>query len=363
MILPALGAGGCERVVSLIANSWAARGWKVAIITFESSETRPYYDIDSRIHLVRLDLPNERPGQLRGAWRSLLRVRRLRRQLLQLAPDIVISFLTKINVQTLAASIGLGQTVMICERNNPERQPMSPFWRILQNQLGRRAVLILQTNASRKAFPSGMQKRAYVIPNPVELRQTVVDANSRSVVAVGRLVRQKGFDMLLLAFARIAERFPSWNLVIWGEGPERGALEAMRSDLGLVGRVFLPGITKEPGTWVESGSIFVLSSRYEGFPNVLIEAMGAGLAVLSFDCPWGPSEIISSGKDGVLVPAEDEGALADGLADLISRPDVRRTLAANALKAVERFKHDDVIALWDQAIRQSVPSISSAGGR
>src|SRR3546814_16985490 len=122
------------------------------------------------------------------------------------------------------------------------------------------------------------------------------------MAAVGRLVSQKGFDRLLDAFSRIATDHPDWTLVIWGEGPDRAALEEQRRRLGLDGRVEMPGVSKQPGGWIEQSDLFILSSRFEGWGLVLGEAMAAGLTVISFDCEWGPAEMIEQEKSGILVP-------------------------------------------------------------
>ncbi|TGV62805.1 glycosyltransferase, partial [Mesorhizobium sp. M2D.F.Ca.ET.160.01.1.1] len=109
-------------------------------------------------------------------------------------------------------------------------------------------------------------------------------------VAVGRLEKQKGFDLLLEAFSRVARQLPMVTLVIFGEGPERAALEQQARGLGIADRVRMPGVTNSPVGWLSVGDIFVLSSRFEGFPNVLLEALMAGMATVAFDCPWGPAD-------------------------------------------------------------------------
>ncbi len=128
---------------------------------------------------------------------------------------------------------------------------------------------------------------------------------------------------MLPAFAKVAGDHPGWRLVIWGEGPERAALEALRDRLGLTDRVDLPGLTERPGQWVEDATVFVLSSRFESFGNVVTEAMAAGLPVVTTDCPWGPGEIVRHGVDGWVVAPEDVAALADGLATLMADGELR----------------------------------------
>jgi glycosyltransferase involved in cell wall biosynthesis len=190
-----------------------------------------------------------------------------------------------------------------------------------------------------------------VIPNPVELpAETPCRQARRKLVAVGRLVHQKGFDLLLPAFAETAVRLPDWRLVIWGEGPERARLEALRDQLGLGARVDLPGLTARPGQWTEDAGLFVLSSRFESFGNVITEAMASAMPVVAFDCPWGPGEILRDQVDGVLVLPGDVGALAAALDELLGDPARRAALGAAARAGARRFDRARVMAEWQDAI-------------
>ena len=356
IVLPALGVGGSERVVSLIANSWAARSWKVAIITFERADTPPYYEIDPRVELVRLDIPNERAGQLRGAWRAVNRVQRLRRQLVRLAPDIVITFLTRTNILSLLAARGTGIPVVVSERNNPELQSFGPVWTWMRKQLYPRAFgLVTMTKGAMSLFPPEQRARSWVIPNEANLPANLQSRRGQRVLAaVGRLVPQKGFDLLLEAFARIAAARPDWTLVIWGEGPERAALESKRRMLGLDGRVQLPGVSERPGLWIETADAFVLSSRYEGWGIVLLEAMAAGLPVVSFDCRFGPSEMITHEEDGLLVPNGDVQALSEAMLRLMGSETLRKSLGEAAARSTLRFSRERVMAGWDEVVKSAV---------
>ncbi len=165
--------------------------------------------------------------------------------------------------------------------------------------------------------------------------------------AVGRLTRQKGFDLLIEAFARIATRHPEWKLVIWGEGDDRKSLEALRDALDLRDRVELPGVTQRPGLWVETADVFVLSSRYEGWGIVLLEAMAAGLPVVSFACEWGPSDMVKHGEDGILVPSNNVDALAEALSRMLGDGELRSRLAANAEASAKRYLPERILSQWD----------------
>ncbi|RJF94255.1 glycosyltransferase family 4 protein [Sphingomonas cavernae] len=354
-VLSALGAGGAERVVSLIASRWAARGDTVTVIAFDGPDDPIYHDFDSHVRFVRLGVSTDKGGKAGAMLRSASRAWRLRRALKRLAPDRTISFLTKVNVLTLLATLGSKRRVIISERNNLARQAMNPLWRRLAKALyGRADAIVMQTEPSIACLPRGARARAVVIPNPLcRIAAREVPPGMQHLVAVGRLEAQKGFDLLINAFARISDLNPRWALVIYGEGPERSALEAQIRKERLDGRVLLAGLSTAPGAWIEQGSIFVLSSRFEGFPNVLGEAMAAGLPVVAFDCAFGPGEMINNGVDGILIPDGRVGALADTLTHMMRDPELRARLGAAAAQSAMRFAPDRVIARWDAVVARS----------
>jgi glycosyltransferase involved in cell wall biosynthesis len=355
LVISALGAGGAERVIVTLANTWAARGWQVALITFEPPGTQPYYRVDPRVALRQLGLPSVGHPPWRAIRQGLRRVCALRQALHAAAPDLAISFLAKINVLTVLASRGLAIPVIVSERNNPERQRFRGTWSWLRQRLyGTAWCVVTPSRGVLESFPPGIRARGRVIPNPVDLTPAATARpGTGRLVAVGRLVDQKGFDLLLRAFAAIAPAHPEWTLTIWGEGEQRAALEALCARLGLAERVRLPGLTKHPGQWVEEADIFVLSSRYESFGNVITEAMVAGLPVIAFDCPWGPGDILRDGEDGLLVPPEDVDELAAAIGRLIVDADLRRRLGAAAAHNVRRFARDVIIAEWDALVAEA----------
>ena len=214
----------------------------------------------------------------------------------------------------------------------------------------------MQTNVARSFLPDQLKAKAVVIPNPVTLPDNLVryPGSGTRFVAVGRLDKQKGFDLLLEAFSRIARQLPMCTLVIFGEGPERASLERQARRLGIADRVQMPGVTNSPGDWLSAGDVFVLSSRFEGFPNVLLEALMAGMATVAFDCPWGPAEILRAKDAGLLIPAADVGQLAEALRRVATDQPLRQRLAASGPLVAKQYSKPAVFAQWDEIIAKAV---------
>lgn len=356
-LLPGLGAGGAERVVSIIANRLVALGWNITVVTLAKADAPSYYAFDPAVSLRRLGLPPTLRGPLAKSWAVLARLVRLRRTFRQIDPDAVVSFLTRTNVLALMALTGTGVPVIVSERNNPELQTVGPIWSWFRGWFYPRAFgLVTITQGAMDWYPRSSRQRQWVIANPVEPPASVAHqrTSAKTMTAVGRLVPQKGFDRLLEAWARIAGGYPEWKLVIWGEGPERQALEAQCVRLGITQSVSLPGVTRRPGAWLEHSDVFVLSSRYEGWGNVLAEAMAAGLPSIAFDCRWGPAVLIESGVNGLLVPDGDVAALAEALRRMMADAALRARLGTAAHQSMDRFSPATIVSQWQAAIETAI---------
>ncbi|HEU4350017.1 MAG TPA: glycosyltransferase family 4 protein [Actinoplanes sp.] len=186
------------------------------------------------------------------------------------------------------------------------------------------------------------------IPNGIPpVPQLTGVPESKVLIAAGRLTRQKGFDLLIDAFAKVRARHPDWQLKIYGEGPLMADLRGRITALGLTDSAHLPGVTNKLPEELSAAGLFVLSSRFEGLPMVLLEAMTLGLPAVAFDCPTGPAEIIENGRNGLLIPPKDTGALADGICELIEDPDRRAAMRAAARESSTRYTMPAVRDLWE----------------
>jgi glycosyltransferase involved in cell wall biosynthesis len=352
-VLPGIDAGGSEHVVTMLANAFAERMCDVTLVAFTRPGAQPFYSLDARVAFKPVGLPPGGRKQSRP-WNILRRMTRLRKLLKAMRPDLVISFLPRTNVVTLLARPDC--PVIVSERNNAEQQRLGRTWKLLQRILYPRAsALVTMTAGAMKQFDGFQPPVTRVIPNhAATCPSRASERTGSSLVAVGRLVRQKGFDLLLEAFARIAPKHKGWTLTIWGEGEERRSLENQREELGLAGRVNLPGVTSEHGSWTHDADLFVLSSRFEGWGLVVGEALAAGIPTIAFDCDFGPSEMITNNETGILVPALDVEILARELERLMGDPGLRKRLSAAGPKAMRRFEPASIINLWIELINQFV---------
>lgn len=360
-VINTMGAGGAERVMVSLAGGLAARGHRVTVNTLDASVPDFYV---SPPGVARASARCAGDCRWYQVGRQVKRTRALRNLLREQAPDLVIGFVDVTNVLTLAAFRSSGVPVVVCEHINPLHHPLGPHWRLLRRALypsAARVVMLTEDTLgwARSVFPAW---RATAIPDPVPSpvfspapERPPFFGPERNLVSMGRLNRQKGFDILLRVFSGLAGRFPDWNLTILGDGPDRAALEAQRESLGLGGRVALPGNFKLPHDIIRQGDLFVVSSRYEGFCLALAEALGCGLPAVSFDCPSGPSLLVRHGVDGLLVPNGDERALAEALADLMRDGARRARMAERAPEIVERFSETNYIDRWEELIADIFP--------
>lgn len=353
--------GGAERVAALLCNHWAAKSHAVMLMPTFSGRGKCLYALDER---VRLDYLADRVGsRSRSPLNKLRRMIALRRAIRTFSPDVILSFLPHVNVAAIIAARGLGVPVVVSERIYPPAMPLGSGLEMLRRLTYPQATaVVVQTERARHWLAECCPRATgWTIPNPVVYPlpegepkvapNSVVVTERRLVLGAGRLDEQKGFEQLLAAFGEVAHRFPDWDLVILGEGPQRDRLEAQRMALELSGRVHLPGRIGNLGQWYARADLFVMSSRFEGFPNTLVEAMAQGLPAVSFDCETGPADIIRDDVDGYLVPTtEGTGGLARAMEVLMADDDRRRCMGKAAVAVRERFSPKRVMAAWDEVL-------------
>ena len=349
-IISSLGSGGAERVLSLMANYWAQKNYSIIVITLDNST--PFYLLEDGIKLEPLSLLKNSVSVFSGIANNVTRIKIIRKKLIEIDPDIVISFMTETNIISTIGCRIINKPIIIAERISYDFLK-SRAWVGLRKLIYRFSnALIVQTRYDQEKYHRF--SNTFVVNNPLNLKEMIIDKHNnknieeKNILAVGRLNRQKGFDRLIKAFSHLERK--DWKLAIIGEGSERSNLEKLISDLNLEDYVSMPGRTKAIEKWYQKSSIFVLSSRTEGFPNVLCEAMAYGCACVSFDCSAGPNEIITDKVDGYLVKNGDINALSAKIDFLINNLEERRRIGKEAMKISDRLNIDNIMSSWDKII-------------
>lgn len=372
---PALySAGGVERVVSFKASYFAEQlGYDVAIIVTEGRGRDCYFPLSDKVKVINFELGFEelwKASFVKKVYLYLTKQRQYKRllkaELMRIRPDVTISMLRReINFLTDipdgSKKIGELHVNRANYRNfeandsNGLKRLFAKFWmKSLVGKLKRLDQLVVLTDKSKAAWPE--LSNVTVIPDPITIEVKSEKVKSEKcvnrVVTIGRYAYQKGYDLLLQAWAEISrirdlENGEEWTLDIFGQGNQTDYRQLM-VELGIdTDRCHLNGPVEDVVKVYQDSSIFVLSSRFEGFGMVLVEAMACGLPVVSFDCPAGPDEIITDGVDGLLVPSGDVHALAEKLMVLMSDENLRRRLGQQARQTAQRY---DMATLADQWI-------------
>lgn len=354
VVTTSMADGGAQRVAATLSNAWAATGHQVLVMTFEPPGTEPGYPLDDRVSLLQLDLMGDSSTIVQSVTKNLRRARVLRRHLCDYGPDATVALITGPNILAVLASIGRPWPTIISERVHPAHQPLEKSWHLLRRILYPHAdAIVVQTNQIADWFKTTLDLEAIVIPNPIDLEkfcmpseQTRAPDRRNLVIAVGRLERQKGYDLLIAAFARVADANPDWDLLIYGKGPERDVLQNLINSSQLAERIRLAGMTADIASVYAGADLVVHPARYEGYPNVVQEALAAGRPVLATDCPGATRELLGDGRYGMLVPNEDIDALANALAECLPDRERRAGLARSARSGVLAFEAHHIAQRW-----------------
>lgn len=335
---------GAERMTATIANALAQSGYEVSILSlWDRTSLFPLHPAIRHEALF-----DSRPSFKRA---YLSTVSGIRKHVLGHGIDTVILVDTMLTLFTVPALFGSNVRQIAWEHCHFD-EDLGRRARRFARRLSARACerIVVLTERDRARWHDALRPRSEVIciPNPLPFPMPDAPAarNGRTVLAVGRLTAAKGFDVLLNAWALVAGRAPGWNLSIIGEGEERPRLEMMRHELGLDGCVTLPGMQQNPAPAYANASVFCLSSRYEGFGLVLVEAMAFGLPIVSTDCETGPRELLTHGRNAIVVPAADPSTLAKGLLQIIQDRAEADRLAAAARDDARRYSLETIGPQW-----------------
>jgi len=349
LYIGSLQKGGAERVMANLADYLHERGYRVILVTtYRREEEYPVSEGICRI----ISEPEERElgkGRIKNLF---VRFGKLRRIWKEQKPDVILSFIGKSNFRAILSSFGLGIPVAVSVRSQPAREYGTPIMRFLARTLFYKADgVILQTRECFSFFPKGIRKKAVILKNPINplfFRERYRGEREKTIVTVGRVDENKNHRMLIDAFSRLAEEFPDYKLIIYGDGDQRQKLLSLVEELEMQGRIFLPGNVENVPEVIYKTRVFVLSSNKEGMPNALIEAMVMGLTVVSTDCPCGgPAELIDHGVNGLLTPVGDEKSMKENLQFVLKNMQIADSMGEKASITGEIYHPSKVLGEWE----------------
>ena len=361
-----MGAGGAQRVASILCAHWAAQGLEVSLLTFEPEGQEPFYELPLAIKLKKLNLAGGSYSFFKTIFANIKRIRVLRKTFKEIKPDVLVCFMPEGNILGILSTRFLTPSfpVLVSERSNPVIIPVQKIWRILRRITYPFAqTVICQTPKAASFFT--WHKQAVSLPNPIrepviENMETLLALPEKFISAVGRLGTEKGMDVLISAFAKITRDHPDLHLVIVGEGDQRGVLEQQIEQEKLQERIHLTGAKENPFSIAGKALIYVMPSQFEGFPNALCEAMVCGLPAIASKGAAGALPFIEDGENALLFKTGNAQDLAAKLSLLLNDPEKTKTLAAKGQKIKQLLSEKRVCAQWDSVIEGVLKEFSKA---
>lgn len=345
-VISSLSNGGAEKVISLLMNYFIENNEVYLILLCKK---KIIYDIDNDVNLIELNTCKKSNNIIDGIKNNISRYKEIKNQIIEIKPNIIISFLTQTNILSILVANSLNIPIIASERSIYASEK-SKIWKLLRKYIYKKAnCIVTQTSADLKNYTFLDNIQNIYNPLSYNINNTLIVNREKIVLAVGRLHKVKQFDILIKVFSQIGT---DYQLVILGEGNERKNLEKIIKEKNLGKRVFLKGQIKNVYDYYQKSRIFILTSKHEGFPNALLEAMNNGCACISFDCPYGPREIITDKKDGILVKNQDQKELKQVIEILINDENYQQKLSINAIANSKRFDYENIMYEWKNLINK-----------
>ncbi|MFA0391999.1 glycosyltransferase family 4 protein [Vibrio splendidus] len=357
IIVDSITGGGAARIAINKASWLKGNGFSVVFATLSDS-SNDFYSMPEGINRIELDVLSDSKSNLKAILHNLKRLVEINKVIKKEKPDICIGIMDVSSVLlSILKLVRRNITIIGTVHHYPGNQIINAQWRIMRKySYGFLDAVVALTDESKTWLETNTNaKKVVSIENcinwPLKNVEPLVSTNLNSgaqkrMIAVGSLHRKKGFDMLISAFASFSKEFDDWELVIIGDGLEKESLANQAFNLGLTDKILFPGSVGNMNEWYESSDMFILSSRSEGFPGVLLEAMASGLPVVSFDCKTGPRDIIENGISGLLVDAGDILGLSSGMKKLASEDDFRQKLGINAKFVIDSYQEERIMKKW-----------------
>ena len=352
-VVPRMGGGGAERVLSILANSFQDEGNECHILSFTSIES--FYKLNSGVEIIgtgkQINRNNKVTTICSMAYQLPLAYSLLKKKIKQINPDIVVAFLNASSILTSLIPKKLKNYKLVLSERNDPKEINKYYARLLNWRYKKADLFVCQSKKVADYYNNIIKLRSkiVVIPNPCnpDISKVILPKEKENkIVAVGRICKQKNFNLLVRSFKDVSNKFPSTILEIWGEGPLRNELEQLILNLNLQDKVFLRGASKQIFEKIKSTKLFVMSSNYEGFPNALLEAICLGLPVVSTDFGTGVASELIGEKNGRVVPTYDKKALSNVMCEILGNEQLQTEMSKNNLEKRKEYSIEKIFGLW-----------------
>lgn len=350
--------GGVEYMSTSLLNEMAARGHECHLLSLDLEDATIQYPLHKNVEWHKIA---NQDAQTKAGWAERWkRFSRIRGILKENKIDIAIGFQDGAFLSIVVSALGLKTAVIAAERNSPSRfQFLSSgkYKNLTYNSFRLADAVTVQCKSYVEKYPAYIRNKIHVIPNPIYPIETTRQKTQKEniIISVGRISYQKNYDTLIHAFSKISSDYPDWYLKIVGDGEGRDDLEKLIKEVNITDKVILTGYQKNPAPHYESAKIFCLSSRWEGFPNALAEAMSYGLPAVGFAGCDGVSDLIQDQKTGVLAAGNgDDKTLEDALRYLLENEVMRKKMGTEAFSETQNYNPEKIWDMWEKLFNQII---------
>lgn len=343
IFIGSMSRGGAERVISIISNNLVEKGWEVSVCVLLSNSVA--YPLSDKIKII--DFSGKTSSRIKRIPNWIFGIRKLVKNE---APDVILSFVARINIIVQLACLGLKKRIIVSERNDPYSDGRSKIVDILTYWLYPKAdAVVFQTRRAAGYFERLKLKNTCIITNPISVKCCTTTPIKGKIVSAGRLMPQKNHKLLIDSVVEVHKTIPYVKLFIYGDGYMREELEEYAHTLGADKYVCFMGNVSNIHEEISDAELFVLSSDYEGLSNALLEAMMMGLPCISTDCA-GSDEYIENGENGLLVPVKSKTDMVSAIFEVLENDELRMKLKNNAINKAAEYKKEKVMKIWNALI-------------
>lgn len=341
--------GGAERVLCNLANQFIKKGYITFFVT--SYWTKDEYQLDENVERYNLDEHNRE----NFLSKNVIRIKNLKKIIKKVKPDVIISFLPESIFRVILVTMTMHIPIVISVRNDPQKEYACRSYKLLARMLYMKADwIVFQTEEAKKWFSPKIQKKSSIILNQVDEKFFMSKKEDEEYYcALGRLVEQKNYPMMIKVFSKFVSKYPSEKLYIYGEGILKKELQKLIKIQGMENNIFLKGLTSNPQDILARAKGFIITSDYEGMPNTLLEAMAVGIPVIATDCPCGgPKMVIKNDENGILIPVGDEEALFKALVKVENDKIFRKKIGGKARMYANCYRPDIIFEEWEDIVKK-----------